>query len=263
MDCEKKLYAIREVSEITGIKPVTLRAWQRRYNLVQPERTDKGHRLYTDEHIALIGNIQRWLNKGVPIGKVKKLLEENGELGEPIESDQQQLDELELLLNALSALNKGKAESIVSTVLKEYPLEIVDKQFIQPAYSALNVVRYALRVLQVGLLDSILVSRLNSIIESENKAARSGKCLVVSCDSSSNVSSRMWALRLSEEGRHIVIVDGIDDFSGLIEHAGLLAFQTLGVFSSRPLNASQKGALEKVKQSFQGEFLTSEFVSVG
>jgi DNA-binding transcriptional MerR regulator len=29
-------FAIREVSEMTGIKPVTLRAWQRRYGLVQP-----------------------------------------------------------------------------------------------------------------------------------------------------------------------------------------------------------------------------------
>ncbi|MCG6506952.1 MerR family transcriptional regulator, partial [Vibrio parahaemolyticus] len=48
MACEEKLYAIREVSEITGVKPVTLRAWQRRYNLVQPQRTAKGHRLYTD-----------------------------------------------------------------------------------------------------------------------------------------------------------------------------------------------------------------------
>jgi len=262
MDCEKKLYAIREVAEITGVKPVTLRAWQRRYNLVQPERTDKGHRLYTDEHIALIGNIQSWLSKGVPIGKVKKLLEENGELGEPIESETQQLEELEKLLSALSDLNKGKAESIVSTVFKEYPLEIVEKQFIQPAYSALSVVRYALRVLQVGLLDSIIVSRLTAIIESENKAARSGKCLIVSCDSSSNVSSRLWALKLSEQGHQVVIVDGIDDFSGLIEHEGLNKFQTLGVFSSRPLNASQKSSLEKVKQSFQGDFIGSEFVSV-
>ncbi|HAS6149831.1 TPA: MerR family transcriptional regulator, partial [Vibrio vulnificus] len=29
----EKWYAIREVSELTGVKPVTLRAWQRRYNL--------------------------------------------------------------------------------------------------------------------------------------------------------------------------------------------------------------------------------------
>ena len=58
MGCSEKLYAIREVSELTGVKPVTLRAWQRRYNLVQPQRTEKGHRLYTDQDIALIKLIQ-------------------------------------------------------------------------------------------------------------------------------------------------------------------------------------------------------------
>merc|ERR1712173_12838 len=75
MDCEKKLYAIREVSEITGVKPVTLRAWQRRYNLIKPMRTEKGHRLYREEDIALIQSVQAWLDKGVSIGKVKALLD--------------------------------------------------------------------------------------------------------------------------------------------------------------------------------------------
>ena len=51
MDCsqEEKLYAIRDVSDLTGVKPVTLRAWQRRYNLIQPQRTEKGHRLYANK----------------------------------------------------------------------------------------------------------------------------------------------------------------------------------------------------------------------
>lgn len=42
MVCDEKRYAIREVAEITGVKPVTLRAWQRRYNLVQPIVPRKG-----------------------------------------------------------------------------------------------------------------------------------------------------------------------------------------------------------------------------
>ncbi len=78
MACEQTLYAIREVSEITGVKPVTLRAWQRRYNLVQPQRTAKGHRLYTDADIQTIRQIQSWLLKGVSIGKVSQLLQGSG-----------------------------------------------------------------------------------------------------------------------------------------------------------------------------------------
>lgn len=38
---DMKLFAISEVSEITGVNSVTLRAWQRRYGLLVPLRTTK------------------------------------------------------------------------------------------------------------------------------------------------------------------------------------------------------------------------------
>lgn len=37
----EKRYAIGEVSEITGVNSVTLRAWQRRYGLIVPQRTQR------------------------------------------------------------------------------------------------------------------------------------------------------------------------------------------------------------------------------
>lgn len=262
MDCEKKLYPIRQVSELTGVKPVTLRAWQRRYNLVQPERTAKGHRLYTDKHIALIGRIQGWLNKGVPISKVKALLDETDQLDVELGVEQQQLEEIDQLLVSLSQLNKTKSDLIVSRVLKEYPLSVVEMQFIQPVYGALNRIRHALRVIQVALLDSILVARLSSMIEFENKAAKSGKCLIVSCDSNGTVASRLWALKLSSQGWRIVIIEGVDDFSGLVGHDELDKFQAIGIYSSCPLKATQRATLEKLKHTFSGELLGSEFVVI-
>ena len=89
MACDEPLYSIREVSELTGIKPVTLRAWQRRYSLVQPQRTEKGHRLYLSSDIATIRKIQGWLAKGVSIGKVKPLL-----LGQPSDIELDKPNEL-------------------------------------------------------------------------------------------------------------------------------------------------------------------------
>lgn len=262
MDCEKKLYAIREISEITGVKPVTLRAWQRRYSLVQPQRTEKGHRLYTEEHIALIGEIQGWLSKGVPIGKVKAVLESS----EPNKGQEfivsEQLDEVSDFLQALAELKKGKAESIVATVFKEYPIDLVESQFIKPTERALSVVKVGLRTLQKGLMESIFVSRLNAIIESENKAAKSGKCLFISYDNVSDIYSRLWALRLSESGKNLIIIDGIEDLSGLVEHEGLQAYQTVAIYSSRPLTASQSTIVEKVKASFTGDVLLSSMIEV-
>ena len=60
-------YPIREFARLTGVNPVTLRAWERRYGIIRPERTAKGHRFYTEDHILLVKNILYWLDQGYPI----------------------------------------------------------------------------------------------------------------------------------------------------------------------------------------------------
>ncbi|HWT28549.1 MAG TPA: MerR family DNA-binding transcriptional regulator, partial [Methylophilaceae bacterium] len=41
----KDAFPIRTVAALTGINPITLRTWERRYGLIAPIRTPKGHRL--------------------------------------------------------------------------------------------------------------------------------------------------------------------------------------------------------------------------
>lgn len=72
---EHGLYPIRTVSQLTGVNPVTLRAWERRYGLVRPVRTEKGHRLYSKRDIEEIRRILRLLEQGMTIGKVSPVLE--------------------------------------------------------------------------------------------------------------------------------------------------------------------------------------------
>lgn len=68
------LYPIREVSRLTGINPVTLRAWERRYGLIQPKRTESGHRLYSVTDIETVRQVQGWIERGVSVSKVGELL---------------------------------------------------------------------------------------------------------------------------------------------------------------------------------------------
>jgi len=66
---------IREVARQTGVNAITLRAWERRYGLIVPQRTPKGHRLFSAEHVQRILTILTWLNRGVAVGQVKQLLD--------------------------------------------------------------------------------------------------------------------------------------------------------------------------------------------
>ena len=47
-------FNLKVVLRETGIKPDTLRAWERRYGLPQPSRTQGGHRLYSQYDIEMI-----------------------------------------------------------------------------------------------------------------------------------------------------------------------------------------------------------------
>ena len=70
----QELFPIREVSRMTGINPVTLRAWERRYGLIQPMRTESGHRLYSRHDIETVNRILSWIERGVAVSKVGKIL---------------------------------------------------------------------------------------------------------------------------------------------------------------------------------------------
>lgn len=127
MDSEYK-YPIREVSQITGVNPVTLRAWQRRYGLIKPGRTDSGHRLYSDADIQLIQQILNWLDKGVSIGQVKSLLKNPSP--QP-DSDNWNNIQQELLTLA-QELKINQLESLIKETSKLYPAEHWLRHIIEP-----------------------------------------------------------------------------------------------------------------------------------
>src|SRR5512140_1835304 len=42
------VYSVQHAARLTGIAPDTLRMWERRYHVVEPQRSDAGYRLYDD-----------------------------------------------------------------------------------------------------------------------------------------------------------------------------------------------------------------------
>lgn len=74
MTDDKAKYNIKAISKMLGVQPRTLRAWERRYHVVEPIRNDSGHRLYTDEHVAVLRWLLEKVNKGFTIGQAVGLL---------------------------------------------------------------------------------------------------------------------------------------------------------------------------------------------
>lgn len=58
------MYTIREASGRAGVSSELLRAWERRYGIVTPQRTPAGYRLYDDAAIARIGAMRSLIDDG-------------------------------------------------------------------------------------------------------------------------------------------------------------------------------------------------------
>lgn len=69
------LYPIRAVSKLTGISIDTLRAWERRYQVVSPQRDDRG-RLYTEANVQRLRWLHEAVEKGHAIGRLAPLSDE-------------------------------------------------------------------------------------------------------------------------------------------------------------------------------------------
>ncbi len=80
-------YRIGAVAKLTGISTDTIRAWERRYQVVEPNRGENNNRYYTDGHIKKLISVKRLVDAGQAIGTICRLSEDelkdrtNGLLG--------------------------------------------------------------------------------------------------------------------------------------------------------------------------------------
>lgn len=58
------MYTIKKVAELTGVSAATLRAWERRYEIVSPRRTEAGYRLYDEAAVGLITQMNALVQQG-------------------------------------------------------------------------------------------------------------------------------------------------------------------------------------------------------
>lgn len=67
-------YQIKSVSEMLGIPRNTLIAWERRYDIVEPDRTSAGYRIYRDEHIEVLRQVKELIDAGHKVGEACRIL---------------------------------------------------------------------------------------------------------------------------------------------------------------------------------------------
>jgi len=140
---QEELFPIREVSRLTGVNPVTLRAWERRYGLIQPTRTDSGHRLYSSADIDTVRSILGWMERGVAVSKVGTILAKSSQRTvavTPVCEDVATREWAEWqaqLRCAVAAFDELLLERLYGQVFSSYPLAVVFQDILMPLWQAL------------------------------------------------------------------------------------------------------------------------------
>ncbi|AHG42542.1 MerR family transcriptional regulator [Pseudomonas syringae CC1557] len=127
---------IREVARQTGVNAVTLRAWERRYGLIVPHRTAKGHRLYSEEHVQRVMKILTWLNRGVSVSQVKNLIDDNRTDALPPTNDWDALRQT--LLIAIGELAERRVDDVFNQAMALYPPRTLCEQLLLPLLAELE-----------------------------------------------------------------------------------------------------------------------------
>jgi DNA-binding transcriptional MerR regulator len=139
-DIRSPIYNIKAVSRFTGLRPVTLRAWERRYGLPEPTRGEHGHRLYSEYDVRVLNWLKRQIDAGMNIGRAVDYLLELKDTGRDpaLQSTSQQdtqplsLDRLrENLMQHLIALDENGAKETLRRAFSIYAVDDVLTHVVQ------------------------------------------------------------------------------------------------------------------------------------
>jgi MerR family transcriptional regulator, light-induced transcriptional regulator len=113
---------IGELSRRSGVSPELLRAWERRYALLQPSRSAGGLRLYSSEDLARVEAMQRHLADGLAAAEAAALARTRDQpaAAEPSIAAATVRDELDA---ALASFDESRAHAALDSLLAQVSID--------------------------------------------------------------------------------------------------------------------------------------------
>lgn len=207
-------YPIRVVSNETGVNAITLRAWERRYGLITPKRTAKGHRLYSEDDIRLIKQVVALLNRGIPISQARAMLDHEPNAGDVSLSSQAQPSQWhqyrEQLSNAVQVFDDQALGSIFDEVSQFFPIDIALRFLLIPIYNQLREdMTQSLGHARLRFYSGFLHARLAWRLSEQTQRPHSASILVASSRQQDSIELLLTAILLKQLGLRCIWMHGV------------------------------------------------------
>lgn len=225
---QNALYPIREVARLTGIKPITLRAWERRYDLIEPVRTESGHRLYTQEHIDFLNEALRLMDEGIPISRVKAVISEpqvrtNNEL---LNSESESSELIKKISLAVSQFHIQNLERLLDRFFADYSLQAMLSHL---AEIEQHIKKQKSSSIALSFWHTSLIRRLNVRLHSlqTQPILPSKRIFIQKASQTPEWAAKIVALFCFEQGYQPIQLDESIALESLIEVTKPLGFTTM------------------------------------
>lgn len=223
-------YNLKAVVRETGLKPDTLRAWERRYGVPDPDRTGGGHRLFSQQDI----NTLKWLlarqNEGMSISRAVSLwrsLRAEGQdpfythplshTYEPqlavapvplaVEMGHTVAELRRGWVEACVAFDEQGAEVILNQAFAYFSPEVVCFELLQKGLADIGNGWYsgAISVQQEHFASALALRRLDALLAATPAPTRPGR-LIIGCPpgESHTFSPLLLAYLMRRRGRHVI-----------------------------------------------------------
>ncbi len=144
---EIPVYNIKAISQLVGLLPVTIRAWERRYGLPSPRRGHQGYRLYSEYDLRTLRWLKAQIDAGMHISRAVEYLNELRRNGQdpaippsatpftvPLNSTTTELAHLcEEFLEKLLSFDETQATDVLRRSFSLYSVDQVLTEIITPA----------------------------------------------------------------------------------------------------------------------------------
>lgn len=134
-------YSIKELEHLSGIKAHTIRIWEKRHRLIEPQRTGSNIRLYSDDDLKKILNVSLLNNSGIKISAIARMAE--SELTKRVlqlgESAGQTRIHIDQLVSLMIDLNEEGFDADLAALEKKFGFESMVTTIIYPFLEKIGI----------------------------------------------------------------------------------------------------------------------------
>ena len=241
MEEGSNVFSIKDLENFSGIKAHTIRIWEKRYKILEPDRTDSNIRTYNESELKKILNVAYLNRSGLKISKISILNED--ELTQQVMSvssmkdDQNQNFQPGKILMSALRFNEVQFKEALSPFIKYQGIEEAYIRFLHPLLEKSRI------LWQTGSLsraqEQFIRNTIRQIMIIEDNFLKpvsgSAKASVAMINTSDNLTDNnflFYKYALKKRGYDVIFTGGILPASEVIEIHKIKPFEYLVVNSS-------------------------------